>query len=282
MLVSIVIPTFNNLDLTVGCLDAIRRTTTEAEREVIVVDNGSTDGTREWLARPPGVQAILNDGNRGFAKACNQGAAEARGEAVLFLNNDTIPHDGWLDALVDPLDDPQVGVVGAKLLYADGTIQHAGVVVGERDGDPYPFHVYLCQPANAPHVSRRRELQMVTGACLLARAELARFDEAYVNGHEDLDLCLAAREAGFKVAYEPRAVVTHLESRTKRVIGLEQFHYQKGVDNEEARGRKRFLDRWGATLEVDELRVYREDGLVAPDAEAGCLRVAFTMIGWAE
>src|SRR4051794_32470954 len=215
MLVSIVIPTFNNLDLTVGCLDAIRRTTTETEREVIVVDNGSNDGTREWLARQPDVQAILNEENRGFAKACNQGADAARGEAVLFLNNDTIPHDGWLEALVAPLADPQVGVVGAKLLYADGTIQHAGVVVGERDGDPgalaappaapkvgvagakplyadgttqpagvvvgerdgdpYPFHVYVCQPADAPHVSRRRELQMVTGACLLARRELARF-----------------------------------------------------------------------------------------------------------
>src|SRR4051812_18100013 len=222
MLVSIVIPTFGNLDLTVGCLDAIRRTTTEAQREVIVVDNGSTDGTRAWLARQPDVRAILNEGNRGFAKACNQGADAARGEAVLFLNNDTIPHDGWLDALVAPLADPEVGVVGAKLLYADGTIQHAGVVVGERDGDPYPFHVYICQPADAPHVSHPRELQMVPGACLRARRELARFDEAYVNGHEDLHLCLEAREAGFKVVYEPRCVVTHLESRTKRTIGMEQ------------------------------------------------------------
>src|SRR3954470_7682459 len=259
MLVSIVIPTFGNLDLTVGCLDAIRRTKTETEREVIVVDNGSNDGTREWLARQPDVQAILNEENRGFAKACNQGAGAASGAAVLFLNNDTIPHDGWLEALAAPLAAPQVGVVGAKLLYADGTIQHAGVVVGERDGDPYPFHVYICQPADAPHVSHRRELQMVTGPCLLSRPELARFDEAYVNGHEDLHLCLEARERGFRVVYEPACVVTHLESRTKRAIGMEQFHYQKGVENEEARGRKRFLDRWGATLEIDEQRLYRED-----------------------
>src|SRR4051794_199713 len=282
MLVSIVIPTFNNLDLTVGCLDAIRRTTTETEREVIVVDNGSNDGTREWLARQPDVQAILNEENRGFAKACNQGADAARGEAVLFLNNDTIPHDGWLEALVAPLADPQVGVVGTKLLYADGTIQHAGVVVGERDGDPYPFHVYVCQPSDAAHVSRRRELQMVTGACLLARRELARFDEAYVNGHEDLDLCLTARETGFKVVYQPACVVTHLESRTKRVLGMEQFHYQKGVDNEEGRGRARFLARWRDTLVVDELDVYREDGLVPPEQAPDGLHVAFTMIGWSE
>ena len=114
-------------------------------------------------------------------------------------------------------------------------------------------------------MNRPRELQLVTGACLLARRELARFDEAYLNGHEDLDLCMAARERGFKVVYAPDSVVTHLESQTKRLIGIDQFHYRKGVENEEARGRRRFLERWGDQLVVD-----------AP------LHVLFTMVGWAD
>lgn len=261
--VSIVIPTFNNLELTQGCLAALRETAPGAE--VIVVDNCSTDGTREFLRSRPDLVTVLNDENRGFAKACNQGAELATGELVCFLNNDTIPHRGWLDALAEPFVDPSVGVAGAKLLYSDGRIQHAGIRVSERDGELCPFHVHLLRPADAPQVNRPCELQMVTGACLLARRELARFDEAYLNGHEDLDLCMAVRERGFKVVYAPESVVTHLESQTKRLIGIDQFHYRKGVENEEARGRRRFLERWGRALEVD-----------AP------LHVLFTMVGWAD
>lgn len=281
--VSIVVPTYDNLELTRQCLAAIEATA-DVGFELVVVDNASTDGTREFLraAEVNGrLRAVLNGENAGFARACNQGLALARGDAVLFLNNDTIPRPGWLSALVAPLAEEDVGVVGAKLLYADGTIQHAGVAVREVDGDPHPFHHYLCHPHDAPHVDRRRDLQMVTGACLLIRRELAErlggFDEAYWNGHEDLDLCLRAREAGFRVVYEPRAVVTHLESQTKRLLGMENFVFRGGVENEEAKGRRRFLERWRDTIEVDEPRLRAEDGLVAEDE---ALHVLFAMFGW--
>jgi GT2 family glycosyltransferase/glycosyltransferase involved in cell wall biosynthesis len=282
--VSIVIPTFNNLELTRQCLDAIERTTGGVGHEVIVVDNASSDDTPAFLraAEQAGrVRVVLNDENLGFSRACNQGAELARAEFVLFLNNDTIPHAGWLEGMLASADsDPTIGITGAKLLYDNGTIQHAGVVCGSRDGDPFPYHVYLCQPADAPHVNREREFQMVTGACLMIRRELLEriggFDEGYTNGHEDLDLCLRAREAGSRVVYSPDSVVTHLESRTKRLIGLENFHYNKGVDNEEARGRRRFLERWGATLEIDDQRILAEDA-AAPDRG---LHVVFTMYGW--
>lgn len=284
MTVTIVIPTLDNLALTRQCLDAIGRTAAADACEVVVVDNGSTDGTPAFLAEQESagrVRAVCNGENLGFSAACNQGAALARGDVVLFLNNDTIPHPGWLDAIVAELDEhPGTGVVGSKLLYADGTIQHAGVVVGERDGDPFPYHVYLCQPADAPHVSRRRELQLVTGACLAIRRELFErvggFDEAYWNGHEDLDLCLKARAAGAKVVYRPDSVVTHLESQTKRLVGLEQFHYAKGADNPETRGRALFLERWRGTLAVDDRDVLAADGF------GDGLSVLFTMTGWAD
>jgi GT2 family glycosyltransferase/glycosyltransferase involved in cell wall biosynthesis len=282
--VTIVVPTFNHLDLTRQCLDAIERTAAPGSYEIVVVDNASTDGTPAFLreAEEAGrLRAVLNGENRGFSAACNQGAALARGDVVLFLNNDTIPHPGWLDAVLAELDEsPETGVVGSKLLYADGTIQHAGVAIGERDGDPSPYHVYLCQPADAPHVSHRRELQLVTGACLAIRRELFErvggFDEAYWNGHEDLDLCLQARATGAKVVYRPDSVVTHLESQTKRLVGLEQFHYEKGADTPEARGRRLFLERWRGVLQVDERRILAEDGF------GDGLNVLFTMVGWAD
>jgi GT2 family glycosyltransferase/glycosyltransferase involved in cell wall biosynthesis len=282
-LATIVIPTFNNLELTRQCLDAIARTTEPGTAEIVVVDNASSDGTPAFLREAEAerrLRAVLNAENRGFSAACNQGAALARGSFVLFLNNDTVPQPGWLDALLATAADETVGIVGSKLLYADGTIQHAGVVVGEREGDPHPYHVYLCHPADAPHVSRTRDLQMVTGACLLIRRDvfeqLGGFDEAFWNGHEDLDLCLKTRAAGFRVVYCGASVVFHLESQTKRLIGLEQFHYEKGADTPEAQGRRLFLERWRDTIRVDDRAVLAEDGF------GDGLHVLFTMVGWAD
>ncbi len=132
---SIIIPVFNKLELTRQCLTTLASITTMPEYEVIVVDNASSDGTAEFLAELGGdVQVISNPENYGFAVACNQGANAARGEFLLFLNNDTIPTDGWLNALVDEVErHPDVAVVGSKLLYEDGTIQHAGVAFSRID-----------------------------------------------------------------------------------------------------------------------------------------------------
>lgn len=287
--VTIVIPVYNGAELTENCLRAIAANTPKGMYRVVVVDNGSKDGTRELLERlrAPELTVIGNAGNLGFAKACNQGAQAAGGEFILFLNNDTLPHPGWLDHLVAMArQDASIGVLGSKLLYPDDRIQHAGVVVGVRDGEPYPYHVHLCEPSDSPLVNVPREYQMVTGACLMIRSGLFRqvggFDEAYVNGHEDLDLCMKARAAGAKVMYCPASVVTHLESRTKRLIGLEQFHYEKGTDNEEGRGRRRFLARWREKLQIDGgVLAGAGDNVPVPPA-AGGLSILFTMYGWNE
>ncbi len=298
--VSIVIPTYNNLPLTMQCLEAIRRTAAPGTYEIVVVDNASSDGTRDFLLQEQsrgGLTALLNDSNRGFAKACNAGAQRSGGKYVLFLNNDTIPKPGWLDALVRTAEsNPEIGVLGSKLLYPDGTVQHCGVVAGLRDGEPSPYHIYLCQPSDAPHVNKLREFQMVTGACLMVRRELfcklGGFDEGFDNGHEDLDLCLRVRQAGKRVVYCPQSVLIHLEARTKRLIGLDNFHYKKGLENEEGRGRRRFLDKWREVLQIDEHRYFAEDGLVPraqtpapenrkePGRDVGIRRILFMMYGW--
>jgi GT2 family glycosyltransferase/SAM-dependent methyltransferase len=233
---SIVIPVWNRLDLTRECLMALSQIQDQPEYEVIVVDNGSTDGTQEFLQTLGGdVQVIVNSENLGFAKACNQGAQASQGKYLVFLNNDTVPKDGWLRALVHEVEsDEQVGIVGSKLLYADGTIQHAGVVFAR--GHLNPYHLYQRFSADHPAVNHRREPQVVTAACLLIRRglfdEVGGFDEGFRNGFEDVDLCLKSRQRGYRVIYQPRSVLYHLESQTPG---------RKAYDSENWR---RLYERW--------------------------------------
>jgi predicted glycosyltransferase involved in capsule biosynthesis len=135
---------------------------------------------------------------------------------------------------------------------------------------------------------------MVTGACLMIRRtifeRLDGFDESFVNGHEDMDLCLRVRQMGYKVMYCPESVITHFEARTKRLIGLDNFHYKKGVNNEEGRGRRRFLEKWQDVLEIDDQNYYIEDGVVkqarvTPKSytkSGDSFNILFTMYGWSE
>ena len=214
--VSILIPTFNNLPLTRQCLQSVRETTAPPH-EIIVVDNASSDGTVEFLREEEAagrLSVIYNRQNLGFARACNQGALAAQGHHLVFLNNDTRPTAGWLEALLSAAKSDAVGIVGAKLLYPDGRVQHAGIEFI----NGVPDHVHRHAAAGAPEVNQPREFDMITGACLLISKplfqKLGGFDEIYQNGVEDVDLCLRARRAGFKVLYEPGAVVYHHEGQS--------------------------------------------------------------------
>ncbi|HCR19834.1 MAG TPA: hypothetical protein DIU35_20345, partial [Candidatus Latescibacteria bacterium] len=216
--VSIVIPLFNQVDHTTACLDALKRTVNGTPHQLILVDNGSSDGTRALLdSLGDDVEVVLNDENLGFARGNNVGAARAEGEYLLFLNNDTIPHDGWLDALLLEADSgSDVGVVGPKLVYPDtGRIQHAGLELV----NGVPDHVHRHVDADDPAVNRARDLDMVTGACLMIRRTLFEgldgFDDGYVNGVEDVDLCLRARDAGYRVRYCPSSVLDHFEGTSE-------------------------------------------------------------------
>lgn len=250
---SIIIPVWNQVELTRQCLQALAETTRGIEYEVIIVDNASTDETPALLAGLRGdVQVIRNQENLGFAQACNQGAKAARGRYLVFLNNDTVPQSGWLEPLVREAEEhADVAVVGSKLLYPNGTVQHAGVAVS-RIG-LIPYHLYRGFPADAPAVNRRREFQAVTAACMLIRREVFEevggFDEGYRNGFEDVDLCLKVRERGGKIVYQPKSVLYHLESQTPG---------RKTYDEDNSR---RLLARWGAHWWLaDEDRLAFEDG----------------------
>ncbi len=219
--VSIVIPVFNRLEDTQRCLPALARNTQGVAFEVIVVDNASSDGTPEFLkeeAQQWGgrLRVLRHEQNLGFAKGCNAGARAALGECVLFLNNDTIPQPGWLSEMVRMMaSEDRVGVVGSKLLYPDTKrVQHAGIELI----NGIPDHPFRGAAADDPRVCRTRDLDMVTGACLMIRKDLFDrlngFDEQYVNGVEDVDLCLRVRDAGYRVVYCATSVVEHCEGRS--------------------------------------------------------------------
>ncbi len=218
-LVSIIVPVFNKVEYTTKCLRAIAAHTRDVPYEVIVVDNASSDDTHRVLARREDIRYRRNSENLGFARASNQGAAMATGRFLLFLNNDTEPHPGWAAAMVAEMErDPAVAIVGSKLLYPDGTIQHAGIGFAYAMWQPImPMHVHSRQPAAS--VTQRRELNAVTAACMLVRPEIfltaGGFDEGYVNGYEDVDFCLEVRARGGKIVFTPASVVTHHESVTE-------------------------------------------------------------------
>lgn len=180
------------------------------------MDNASSDATCQlWDSLPAEIRSIRNAQNLGFARACNQGAQAAHGKHLVFLNNDTQVTTGWLEALLQTAHHPSTGIVGSKLLYPDGRIQHAGI--GFING--LPDHPFRFAAADAPEVNQLRELDMVTGACLIIKRNLflrlGGFDEIYQNGVEDVDLCLRAREAGYSVLYQPASVVYHHEGKSK-------------------------------------------------------------------
>ena len=260
-LVSIIIPVFNKVEYTARCLQALEvNTSRDLRYEVIIIDNASTDATPGFLASLEGpVTVIRNEKNLGFARACNQGAALANGDYLVFLNNDTEPQPGWLDALLARAQDENVGIVGAKLLFPDGTIQHAGVAIARdplQGVDVAPFHIYYRSNANLAPVNKPRDFQAVTGACMLIMKPLfdmvGGFNEAYYNGYEDVDLCFRVRSLGYRIVYEPRSVLIHHES----VSGPERF--RKVRDNVVL-----LNSYWAGKIQPDEQDIYLADGFFA-------------------
>ena len=253
--VSVVIPVFNQVSYTKGCLEALFAVTgEEISYEVIVVDNASSDGSPEYLrSLEPRIRVISNERNLGFAKASNQGARAARGSYLVFLNNDTLPGPGWLQALVRGVDCDGADLVGAKLLYPDGTVQHAGVGFAPPGNG---VHVFQGVPGDHPAVNRKRFMQCVTGACLLLRRqlflELDGFDEGFINGYEDVDFCLRAQAAGKKILYTPESALVHFEETST------------GRKDHELHNRERFFYRWHGRIHFDNLELNEAEGLLRP------------------
>ncbi|WP_322042773.1 glycosyltransferase [Paraburkholderia sp. J67] len=223
-LVSIVIPTKNKHELLQMCVDGIFNHTAYTNWELVIVDTGSTEAEtlalyEQWRGRP-NVRIVHFNKKFNYSAACNYGATYARGDLLLFLNNDIeIVSPDWLSELVRFGMRPGVGVVGTKLVYPSGELQHAGVVVG----------MHLCglafRSANETEwgvfgsPSHPRNWLSIMGACQLVRREVftrvAGFDEAYDIANSDVALCLRAWRAGYRTAYAPFARLVHHEGATR-------------------------------------------------------------------
>lgn len=261
--VSIIIPTFNKIELTRQCLRALAQNTPPGLAEIIVVDNGSTDGTPGFLAaeqQAGRLRAILNPVNLGYARASNIGAAAAKTPYLLFLNNDTEARPGWLEPLLAVAEtDPRVGAVGSKLLFPNGTIQHAGVGIfnDQPYGDPFVArHLHYAQPENSPGANVAMTYPVLTAASLLIPAPIFRetggFDEGFWNGYEDVDLCFKISHTGRVLVYQPASVLVHHESQS----GPERF--SKTRQNVE-RLNARWLERIEPDFSISKDRKYRKN-----------------------
>ena len=214
---SIVIPVFGAFAHTLACLRAIAAHPPLAAFEIIVVDDASPDDSLVKLRAIDGLHVHARAANGGFIAACNDGASLALGEVLVFLNNDTVPQPGWLDALIDTFDThPDAGLVGAKLLYPDGRLQEAGGVVFA-DGSGWNYGRFD-DPGDCRY-TYLRDADYVSGAAIAIPRplfeRLGRFDTRYAPAYyEDTDLAFAVRAAGLRVLVQPASVVVHDEGTT--------------------------------------------------------------------
>ena len=260
--VSIIIPVFNNWRFTYKCLQSVVKHT-QGSYEIIVVDNNSTDVTPQLLSDMQGIQVITNTSNEVFVNACNQAARQAKGDHLLLLNNDTEVTPDWLDAMLAPFSDADTGIVGAKLLYPDGSLQEAGGIIW-RDGTGCNYG-HGDNP-NLPQYSYRRVVDYCSGACLMIPRKLweqiGGFDQRYAPAYyEDTDLCFNVRALGYRVIYQPEALVLHYGGAS---AGKET---SSGYKRFQEINRHKFVDKWAEVLDQDH--VFSSEGVTKARERVG-------------
>ncbi|MGH8019008.1 MAG: glycosyltransferase family 2 protein [Opitutaceae bacterium] len=240
--VSIIIPTRDAPEHIGRCLESIFARTTHKHFEVILVDNGTTNPEALAVFNHYPVRRLVHDGVFNFSRVNNEAVKHARGDVVVLLNNDTevITHD-WLQLMIMHLEFPNVGAVGAKLLYPSGKIQHAGVVLGLRGTVDHIMRGFEPEwDGYAGSLACSREVSAVTAACLAIRKDtyeaMGGLDEAYASIYQDADLCLRILETGRTVLYAANVSLFHHESMT-RGVGYNLID------------RALFIDRWRTCLE---------------------------------
>lgn len=257
--VSIVLVTYNNLNLTIQCVNSILRNTTWPNYQLIVVDNGSEDGTGDYLERlrqaVPTAKVILNPDNRGFAAANNQGLREADGDILLLLNNDTVVPDGWLDPLVRHLSDPSIGLVGP---VTNAVGNEAKIEVSYTDIQQMQDFADRYTEARK---GRSFDISMLAMFCVAFRRgileEVGYLDEAFGIGmFEDDDYSRRVQAAGYRTVCAEDAFIHHYGQASFRKL-IASGEYQALWDKNQAY----FESKWGAW----QAHVHRDE----PGVETG-------------
>ncbi len=246
--VSVIIPVYNQLDFTLGCLQSIADHKPDCSFEIIVADDCSTDDTGDVIPPLSGIRYIRNPENLGFIRSCNHASEHARGQFVFFLNNDTQVTAGWLDSLAAVFDQHRdAGIVGSRLLFPDGKLQEAGGIVWD---DASGWNFGRLDDPEKPEFNYLKEVDYVSGAALMIRrsllTSLGRFDERFVPAYyEDTDLAFAVRDAGYKVFMQPRSNIVHFEGVTN---GTETG---SGIKRYQVENQGKFLAKWQSVLARD-------------------------------
>ncbi|MGH4017965.1 MAG: glycosyltransferase [Pseudonocardiaceae bacterium] len=291
-LVSVIVPVHGKWAFTRACLGSIEANRPAVPFEVIVVDDASPDRTADEVSASPGVRLVRTDRNVGFVGASNLGAGQARGEYLLFLNNDTEVHPGWLDELVATADsDDRIGLIGAKLVYPDGRLQECGGIVWSdgtgwnygRNGDP-----------DSPEFQALRDVDYCSGAAILVRRDVFEqvggFDDRYAPAYyEDTDLAFAVRSTGHRTVVQPRAIVTHHEGvshgtdastggkryqELNRAVFVEKWAAELAHHCPSASSRNVWLGRQrGATGHEGGLVLVADHQVPTPDRDSGSARL---------
>lgn len=243
--VSVIIPAFNHIEVTYYALCALLLAHNTVRFEILVVDDGSTDGTKKIEALVTGIRVIRNEKPLRFIQACNKGVSEAKGKFIVLLNNDTEVTSGWLDALVDAFQRfENVGVVGSKLLQPDGSLQDAGGMVW---GSGNPWNYGHGQNPWDPRFCYARQVDYLSGAALMTTKSI--WDQvggfsSYLEPmyFEDTDFSFKVREAGYKTYFIPSSVVFHYEGSTSGTDLAEGFKKYQELN------RPKFKQLWAKTF----------------------------------
>lgn len=242
-LVSIVIPVYDQYAYTLACLYSILRNTVGLTYEIVLADDASCDETQFIGDKVHNMIIVRNENNLGFLRNVNHAAHRARGKYILLLNNDMQVKKNWLLPLVEVIEqDEEVGAVGGKMLWADGSIQGAGSDVFQDGRTSWRGER---APVDTPEFNTRLEVDYVAGCCLLLRRSdwifLGGLDEMFLPAYyEDTDLCMRIHyELGKKIIYQPQSEIIHFHSMTYSAKSAEYMEMN----------RVRFCERWKSALE---------------------------------
>ncbi len=243
--VSVIIPIYNQVSYTHNCVCAIYDNNDFKDYEIIIADDNSTENTDILRQSFENIVIIRNETNFGFLRNCNNAATNAKGEYLVFLNNDTQVQKDWLAELLFVFENyKDVGLVGSKLIYPNGQLQEAGGIVWQ-DGSAWNYGNR--QHPQKPEFNYVKEVDYISGASIMIPnvlwKELGGFDERFLPAYcEDTDICFQLRDRGYKVIYQPFSVAVHFEGITHGK------NVNKGIKQYQVVNQQKLIEKWAKEL----------------------------------
>lgn len=263
--VSIIIPVFNKWQFTYNCLGSLKKNVRNIKYEVIIVDNASTDETQKLFSEKIGnINYIRNEKNLNFVGGNNKGLEYVKGKYVVFLNNDTFVLAGWLESLLDTFQkNKNVGLVGSKLIYPDGTLQEAGGIIWKNKN---AWNFGNGKNPDDWEFSYLKDVDYCSAASVMIRTELIQelggFDSIYQPAFfEDADLAFRIRKLGLRTIFQPKSELIHFEGVTagKDTKNKKSFKKYQEINKE------KFFDRWKDVLAKENFNDYEDNAFLARD-----------------